>query len=258
MNTTLNFPQPLTEKYRPRRVQDFIGLQKPKAILGRFAQKPYASAWLFLGESGVGKTTMALALAEQVHGELHHVPSRSCDLETVENLTRICHYVPLAGGFHLVLVDEADQMTLAAQHAFLSKLDATAFPPQTIFIFTANSTRYLEDRFLSRCRQLEFSGHNIGRELPGYLRRIWLAETGKKNTLDFSALAGKAENNVRDAIGRLELEILGAGTADEPKDARACRREKSPEPTRYHEAAAKAVATRERNILAKARKGAHK
>lgn len=256
MSLTLSFPQPLAEKYRPHRVQDFIGLAKPKAILTRFAKKPYASAWLFLGESGVGKTTMALALAEQLKAELHHVPSRSCDLDTVENLTRICHYVPLGGGCHLILVDEADQMTLPAQHAFLSKLDATAFPPNTIFIFTANSTRYLEDRFLSRCRTLEFSGHNIGRELPAYLQRIWRAETGKTNTVNFATLAELADHNVRDALSRLEIEILSGGTPDEPMTER--RRPTPAEPTRYHEAAAKAVATRERNILAKAKKGGAK
>ena len=39
-----------------------------------------------------------------------------------------------------MLVDEADRMTPAAQLALLSKLDATAIPPNTIFIFTCNET----------------------------------------------------------------------------------------------------------------------
>jgi len=42
--------------------------------------------------------------------------------------------------------DEADRMSKAAQLHLLSKLDATAFPPNTIFIFTANATDGLEDR----------------------------------------------------------------------------------------------------------------
>ena len=63
------------------------------------------------------------------------------------------------GGFHLVLVDEADKMSNAAQLHFLSKLDATAFPPQTIFVFTCNTTDGLEARFLSRTRQIEFSSY---------------------------------------------------------------------------------------------------
>jgi len=51
---------------------------------------------------------------------------------------------------------EADGMTNPAQLALLSKLDATAFPPNTIFVFTCNGTDGLEPRFISRCRTVEF------------------------------------------------------------------------------------------------------
>jgi len=72
----LPFPQSLTEKYRPRTIADFVGLEKPKKILTKFASSPYQSAWLFVGPSGVGKTSMAQALCAQIRGELHHVPSQ--------------------------------------------------------------------------------------------------------------------------------------------------------------------------------------
>jgi DNA polymerase III gamma/tau subunit len=65
MQADLAFPQSLAEKYRPRTITEFIGLEKPKKILGKFAAKPYASAWLFVGPPGVGKTSIALALASR-------------------------------------------------------------------------------------------------------------------------------------------------------------------------------------------------
>src|SRR5437588_10179298 len=163
MQDSFAFPVPLTDKYRPTRIADFAGLDKQRKMLSRFAANPYPSAWLFVGASGCGKTSMALALAAEIKAEVHHVPAKECTLERVQEVARICHYVPMSGrsGFHLVLVDEADAMSDAAQLALLSKLDATAFPPQTIFVFTCNATDRLEKRFLSRCRVLEFSSYGM-------------------------------------------------------------------------------------------------
>ena len=43
------FPQSLADKYRPRTIADFAGLEKPKKILRKFAANPYPSAWLLSG-----------------------------------------------------------------------------------------------------------------------------------------------------------------------------------------------------------------
>src|SRR6266478_3677518 len=113
--------QPLVEKYRPRQLSDFVGLDRPRTVLSQLAAAPYSSAWMLLGDSGLGKTTMALALCDAINGELHHIPSRQCNLETVEQTIARCWYVPMAASFHVVLVDEADKMSQPAQLAFLSK-----------------------------------------------------------------------------------------------------------------------------------------
>lgn len=152
-----------------------------------------------------------MALAAQLPAELHHIPSRNCDLDTVEEIAHKCHYFPWNGKFHLVLVDEADQMTYAAQLAFLSKLDATAFPPNTIFIFTAKATDLLEKRFMSRCHVLTFGTDGIEAKLGAYLARARFTETSKKNGIDFKNLAAQSEGNVRDAMNRLEVELMADG-----------------------------------------------
>ena len=126
------FPQSLSEKYRPQRIAEFVGLEKQRKILAKLAANPYASAWLFVGPPGVGKTSMALALGSELNAELHHVGSQKCNLETLETTVRQCNYVPLSGGFHVVLIDEADAMSEAAQKYLLSKLDASEPVPNTI------------------------------------------------------------------------------------------------------------------------------
>ena len=206
---TFAFPESLAEKYRPRTIAEFVGLEKPKKILAKFASKPYPSAWLFVGPPGVGKTSMALALAGQIGAELHHIPSQKCTAAAIDDTVRQCWYAPMTpGGFHIVLVDEADRMTPAAQLALLSKLDATAFPPNTIFIFTCNETGSLEPRFLSRCRVIEFSSYGMASQIAGYLDTVWHSEGGNGNGPDLTRLAKETRNNVRDCLMRLEVELM--------------------------------------------------
>lgn len=209
---TLAYPKPLVEKYRPRAISDFVGLDKPRKVLSAFCQRPTPCAWLFYGPPGVGKSTMALAMIEALGAELHHIPSQKCTVDAIDDAIRQCWYLPAkAGGFHVVLVDEADRMSNAAQLALLSKLDATDPPPQTIFVFTANSTDGLEKRFLSRCRVLEFSSYGMRDDLAGLLSKVWETETGTlSNAPDFARIAKDSTNNVRDALNRIEVELLGA------------------------------------------------
>jgi replication-associated recombination protein RarA len=207
---TLAFPAALTEKYRPMTVNQFIGLDKPKRICEKLAARPFESAWLFIGPSGTGKTTMALALAAAIPAELHHIPSQNCNLETIERVRRTCQYVPAAGmKFHLVLVDEADQMTNAAQIALLSKLDATDFPPNTIFVFTCNSIDRLEARFLSRLRTVEFSSYGTSKDAAALLETVWTSEApADAPAPNFARLVKDANNNIRAALMSLETELL--------------------------------------------------
>src|SRR5258708_12747752 len=142
----LAFPACRAEKYRSHSFSEFVGLDKPKRILAKFADAPYSSAWLFVGPSGTGKTSMALALCEAIRGELHHVPSQQCNVDALENVIRLCHYVPSAGkSFHVVLIDEGDRMSKPAQLHLLSKLDPPPFPPIPIFIFPCTPSEGLKD-----------------------------------------------------------------------------------------------------------------
>lgn len=202
------FPQSLAEKYRPLTLAGFIGLKKQRRVLGKLAAKPFASVWLFVGPPGVGKTSLALALASELGAELHHIGSQQCTLGALESVVRQCNYVPLSGGFHIVLCDEADAMSDAAQKYLLSKLDSSEPVPNTIWIFTCNATDRLEDRFLSRCRVLEFSSYGLNGALVSLLSRVWEAESNGAPAPNLERLS--RGNNVRECLMRLELELLGA------------------------------------------------
>lgn len=49
------FPCALTEKYRPKLLGDFVGLERQRTILTNYAKAPFPTAFLFTGASGTGR-----------------------------------------------------------------------------------------------------------------------------------------------------------------------------------------------------------
>jgi len=99
-------------------------------------------------------------------------------------------------------------MTDKAQLLFLSKLDVTARPPNTIFIFTCNDTEKLEPRFLSRCLRVEFSSYGLASDGTEYLAMIWDAEANGADRPNLAQIMRDSRNNLRDAVTRIESELL--------------------------------------------------
>jgi replication-associated recombination protein RarA len=202
------FPQSLTEIYAPKTIAEFVGLAKVKKICSSFASSPREACLLFVGEPGCGKSRMSRAIAAQIGAEVHTISSAKCNLDALENLAHICSYVPLTGGWHVCVLEEADAMSDAASKWLLSRLDGTNPLPKTIWILTANSTDRLEERLTSRTLLVKFDGYGAGAETLSLLERIWneKAPAGAERP-DFKRLCSK---NIRQAIQNLELEIMAA------------------------------------------------
>jgi len=222
----------LVEKYRPHKVANFIGLSRPKALLGNLLRAPRACSMLFLGPPGTGKSTMALAFTRELNAALISIPAAQCNLETVEQAWEAIHYFPPAGKgpWWVIRVEEADKMSSAAQLALCSHMDSTSSlsfefcgsvkettAPPVIFIFTANGGSYdgtappalLEPRFLSRCLLVPFSQAAIEAALPRFLSWVWTRETGKAPLNGaIPRIAKLHQGAVRDALQALEVELM--------------------------------------------------
>jgi hypothetical protein len=223
----LDFPLSLAERYQPRQINGFVGLERPKLLLTNLIAKPRPCALLFVGPPGAGKTAIAMTFAEQLPGSLHHVNAQKCDVASLDALNDKLAYCPPVGRFWVVLVDEADQMTEKAQLQLLSKLDGTASlkpiygggfergePAPIIWIFTCNGRgekgieppSSLTHRFLSRCMVTPFLAVSQA-DLALYLEQLWNREGGAPCDPAYFAYMA-AGVGVRDALMRLESDLL--------------------------------------------------
>jgi len=222
------FPATLAERYQPNRIDEFIGIERPKAFLKGLAAAPRACGLLFIGPPGSGKTALGMAFAAELPGSLIHVAAQQCDVAKLEDIQDRTAYLPPKGNFWVVLVDEADQMTDKAQLKSLSLLDGTAAlkpvfgggmvrgtPPPIIWIFTCNgigpdetqAPLSLLPRFQSRTMKFEFEAATNS-DLAVYLERIWNTEGGKAID-DAGYFPYMADGvGVRDALMRLESDLL--------------------------------------------------
>lgn len=215
-----DFPETLADKYRPKRICDFAGLGDkpgkngesipgPKSILAGFVTNPRNCGFLFVGPAGTGKTSMGFAVASELKGFVHHIRAQKCTIDEVERIAFSCWYVPPAGfNRHVILVDEMDLASPAAQNAILSYLDGTNTIPDTVWIFTCNATDRLADRFLSRNRVLDFTNYRIQAEASQLLENVWNAEASPDVPRpNFARLIKEANGNVRTALAELETKL---------------------------------------------------
>ena len=71
-----------------------------------------------------------------------------------------------------------------------------------------NVTKGLEKRFLSRCKVLEFDASSVNGDLLAMMRRIWQREAPDAPLPDFALIENDARGNIRDALNKLEVELM--------------------------------------------------
>jgi len=208
--STAQTAQSFCEKYRPMKISEFIGPDRAKTILQKFAANPYSKAWLFVGPTGIRKTSMALALASEVAAELHHlVPI--CTREYIEQVWEECQGFPNSEcKRHLILVDDVDGITKTALNTLIAKLDARDNARNIIWAFTCIEAEKLGRRFVSFCGEIKFSSYGIAKEAAALLERVWQAESGPATALtpNFARIVKEGNNDVRAALNTIEMELM--------------------------------------------------
>ena len=181
----------LAERYRPTSLDCVWGQEPVVKFLRAFASAPYPTALIFEGETGTGKTSAALALADALgcdmtqkppeFGGVQTIASGEQSAEAVREAYRKMWNTPFYGsGWKVVIVNEADRMARPAETIWLDVLEA--IPARTVVIFTTNEADRLSPRFRDRCTRLAFESDadKLRASATAFATAVWKAETGKQ------------------------------------------------------------------------------
>lgn len=136
-------------------------------------------AYIFEGPDGVGKRETALSFssmllcgsehfpcgeckschlfAEGVHPDFQEIyePEKSISVEDIRNLLKGLVIRPLYSNYKVIVINDADKMTVQAQNALLKSLEEP--PSYVIFILTVQSGASLTPTVRSRCQRILFN-----------------------------------------------------------------------------------------------------
>jgi hypothetical protein len=233
-------PMQLTDKYRPKYLADIKGQGAVVDRFDTFLSAPYSRVFIFAGDCGIGKTSLAKALANElgcesdmIGGGFEVIESGEQNGDRVDQSIRDIHLRPMFGsGWRVLVVEEADYGSAKAAHLWLTTLEN--LPGKRVVIFTTNHVDKFPQRFIERAERIDFESRAevIMQDVQTAVNEVWQGETGRSDAPDVYALRGlviDGKVSIRRAIRLIEplIDAIKAGKeprmpkqAEAPQDAK--------------------------------------
>lgn len=148
------------EKYRPTSLKNYTyQSQDIKRQAEAILESNTIPNLMLSGIQGTGKTTFAGCLVNDFSIEKTDIlrinASRESGIDTIrERITNFCQAYPL-GKFKVVILEEADGLSIPAQKALRSPIED--YSDTVRFIFTCNYPHKIIPALHSRCQQIDFT-----------------------------------------------------------------------------------------------------
>jgi replication factor C small subunit len=206
------------EKYRPQTLDEMWNQTEIVSRLKNFVKDRNLPHLLFVGPAGVGKTTSILALARDLYGpgyrnfilELNASDERGINVirEKVKNFARTAA-ISSEVTFKILIMDEADSLTSAAQHALRRTMEI--YTRTCRFCLIGNYSENIIEPIQSRCSIFRFSPLSEG-DLKGWIRYIAEKEGVNLIAEGLDAVYEAATGDLRKATNLLQAAAATQGS----------------------------------------------
>src|SRR3954468_19572188 len=228
--------QVIARKYRPQTFHDVVNQEHVKTTLeNAIAQNRIAHGYIFSGQRGTGKTTVARILARclncingptatpcgecascrEITGgggavdviEIDAASNRG--INEMRELRENVRYQPARDRYKIFIVDEAHQITSEAFNALLKTIEEP--PPWAVFILCTTESHKIPATIASRCQHFSFRSVDFS-DLIDRMREICVAEGIEADDEALAVIAQAGEGSVRDSLSALDQAIACCGT----------------------------------------------
>jgi replication factor C small subunit len=203
--------QPFVEKYRPRTLDDVVGQTEIVKRLKVFVKDRAMPHLLFAGPAGTGKTTCAMALIRDMfkehmqrnvsYLELNASDARGIDVIRTDVKDFAKAQPPDEIAFKILVLDEADSMTAAAQSALRRTMEK--YTQNCRFILICNYSNKIILPIQSRCSFFRFATLSES-EIRDRLNLIAKKEEIKLANDGIDALIYTSNGDMRRAVNYLQ------------------------------------------------------
>ncbi|WP_298117297.1 DNA polymerase III subunit gamma/tau [Flavobacterium sp.] len=209
-------------KYRPQTFKDVVGQQAiTNTLLNAIETNHLASALLFTGPRGVGKTTCARILARKINQPGYDDPNEDFafnvfeldaasnnSVDDIRNLIDQVRIPPQTGQYKVYIIDEVHMLSSAAFNAFLKTLEEP--PKHAIFILATTEKHKIIPTILSRCQIFDFKRITV-KDAKEHLAEVATSQGVQFEDDALHIIAQKADGAMRDALSIFDRVVSYCG-----------------------------------------------
>jgi DNA polymerase-3 subunit gamma/tau len=218
----------LYQQYRPQKFTDLIARESvSKVLMNEILNKNIANAYIFFGNKGTGKTSIARIFSKAINCldlEKNGDPCNKCvncvainnsnfmdlleidaasnrGIDDIRELKDKIQFAPVMGKYKIYIIDEVHMLTKDAFNALLKTLEEP--PKNVVFILATTEINKVPETIISRCQRFDFLNASY-QDLSDQLNKVIKLEKIKIDDSIKELIITVADGSFRDTMTNLQ------------------------------------------------------